>query len=93
MVMGARPRSAANALVKNGSPATAAAGSAIKAEIQWKRSRVSAVMSDALPAQTATDSSMTFIAAKPATASARTRRRISCASAASGRPGSKGWTS
>ena len=57
------PRSAAQALRKKGWPEKAMAGSAIAAEIQWNMSRVAS----AAPDQTATDSSMTFIAAKPAT--------------------------
>ena len=40
----------------------------MRADSQWKKSRVSCVMSAALPDHTETDSSMMFMAAKPATA-------------------------
>ena len=43
------------------------AGSAISAESQWKKSRVSGAMSVRCPTTPTTDSSMMFIAAKPAT--------------------------
>ena len=58
--------------------------------IQWKKSRVSGVMSEAFPAQTEIAMSITFMEAKPATASARMRRCISFFSASSGRCGSNG---
>ena len=90
-MLSAPARSARQALTKNGRPAKAAAGNAISAEAQWKKSRVSGVMSLALPAHTETDSSMMFIAAKPATASAaqsagasRLRPRSSARSGANG---------
>jgi hypothetical protein len=60
-----------------------AAGSAISAESQWKKSRVSCGMS-VLPDQTDTDSSMMFMPAKPATARHFTSQRMflrSCVSA------------
>jgi len=47
------------------------AGSAMSAEIQWKRSRVAA----SAPDHTDTENSMMLPAAKPATASARTSSR------------------
>lgn len=76
---------------RKGLPAYAAAGSAMSADSQWKKSRVSDEMPDALPDQTETDNSMTFIIAKPATAS----ERSSSLPAASASPrtvaGSKGW--
>ena len=65
--------SAPSALVKNGRPENAAAGSAISADTQWNMSRVSGVMSLMLPAHTDTESSMMFMAAKPATARQRSR--------------------
>jgi len=64
-------RSATHALRKNGTPEKAIAGSAIAAEIQWNMSRVTS----SAPAQTETESSITFIAAKPATASRISRSR------------------
>ncbi len=57
--------SAAHALRKNGCPEKAMVGRAIAAEIQWNISRVAS----AAPDQTDTDKSMTFMLAKPATAS------------------------
>ena len=74
-----------NALRKNGWPANAAAGRTISAESQWKKSRVSGVMSLASPAQIETESSITFIAAKPATARQRNNHRACRAS--------ESWTS
>ncbi len=58
-------RSAPQALRKNGCAENAMVGSAIAALIQWNMSRVAS----AAPDQTATDSSITFIIAKPATPS------------------------
>ncbi len=55
------------ALSKKGRPAKAAVGRAISAESQWKKSRVVGSISLALPDQTETESSMMFMAAKPAT--------------------------
>ena len=49
-----------------------------RADSQWNRSRVSGVMSVTLPDQTETDSSMMFIAAKPATARQRSRNFDCC---------------
>ena len=66
------------------------AGSAISAESQWKKSRVSCAMS-AAPDHTETDSSMMFIAAKPATARHLISQRAWRASSASARSGSNGW--
>ncbi len=61
------------ALRKNGQAAKATAGRAIAAETQCSRSRV---VSEA-PAQTATERSMTFIEAKPATPMRASRSRPS----------------
>ena len=69
-----RPRrSALHADAKKGRPDQAMAGTAISADSQWNRSR----LLSAAPDQTLTDSSMTFIAANPAMASALSRRRCS----------------
>ena len=68
-------RSDAHALRKNGCPAKATVGSAIIADIQWNKVRVAS----SAPDQTATDSSMTFIIAKPDTPSRSSRSRP-CAS-------------
>jgi len=86
-----RLRRALKALVKNGWPAKAAAGSAISADSQWKKSRVSGVMSVRLPAHTDTDRSMMFIAAKPAMASERSRRFISASDVVSAVCAANGW--
>ena len=64
---------------------------AISAESQWKKSRVSGVMSVTLPDHTDTDSSMMFMAAKPATARQVSSQRASRASSASAWAGSNGW--
>ena len=70
--MFSRPaRSAETALRKKGWAEKATVGSTMAAEIQWNRSRVG----PSAPDQTAMDSSMTFIAAKPATASRISRSR------------------
>ncbi len=53
---------AAQALAKKGCAANSAAGSAMEAEIQCRKVRVSPTAPD----HTATDRSITFIAAKPA---------------------------
>jgi hypothetical protein len=66
-----RPTSAASAERKKGMPEKAIAGRAIRAEIQCMRSRVAA----SAPDHTEIDSSITFIAAKPATASRASRSR------------------
>ena len=66
---GAR-RGAPPGVAKNGCAAKATAGSAIAAEIQCSRSRVL----PSAPDQTATDSSMTFISAKPGDADAGEQR-------------------
>ncbi len=63
----------------------------MSAESQWKKSRVSCVMSETLPDHTETDSSMMFMAAKPATASALSKLRAVAASSLSARCGSNGW--
>ena len=63
--------------VRNGRQEKAMAGRAIRAEIQWKRLRVAGPISENAPAQTATESSMTLPAAKPATAMASNNRRSS----------------
>ena len=63
----AHPQGAPGAL-KERLAGIGAVGSAINADSQWKKSRVSWVMSLAFPDHTDTDSSMMFIAAKPATA-------------------------
>ena len=55
----------------------------MSAEIQWNRSRVAGSMLDASPAQTETDNSITFIAAKPATPRQRSRNCICAASSRS----------
>ena len=64
-MLSCRLLSAAQALRKNGWPEKAIVGRAIAAESQWKRSRVAS----AAPDQTDTDKSITFMLAKPATAS------------------------
>ncbi len=70
--MFSRPtRSALHAFLKNGMPENATVGKAIAAETQCIRSRVASVAPD----QTDTDSSITFIAAKPATASRASKSR------------------
>ena len=63
----------------------------MSAETQWKRSRVGASMSVTLPAQTETDSSMMFMAPKPAAPMQRRSSLLSASSSAVRRPGSKGW--
>ncbi len=80
-----RALSDVQAETKKGWPAKASVGSAMAAEIQWKRSRVAA----SAPDQTATDRSMMFIIAKPATPSRirRSRPRLSV-SVTDRRPGS-----
>ena len=90
-MLSARLLSAPSALVKNGRPENAAAGSAMSADSQWNMSRVSGVMSEALPAHTDTDKSITFIAAKPATARQRSRNFACSASRDSASASSKGW--
>ena len=71
--------SAARALAKNGCAAKATVGKAIRAEIRWKKSRVTS----AAPDQTATESSIRFIIAKPDTPS-RIRSAFAPASASTG---------
>ena len=63
----------------------------MSAESQWKKSRVSCVMSAAPPDQTDTDSSMMFMPAKPATARHFIKPRAWRASSVSARSGSNGW--
>ena len=70
-------RNAAQAEVKNGRPANTTAGKAMTADSQWNKPRVAGPISAAKPAHTATDSSITLAAAKPAMAIARTRWRWS----------------
>ena len=64
-------RNAVQACLKNGCAENAMVGNAIAAEIQWNMSRVG----PSAPDQTATDNSITFIAANPATASRISRSR------------------
>ena len=64
-------RSAVQALAKKGCAAKPIAGSAMAAEIQWNMSRVASEAPD----QTDTDNSITFMDAKPATASRISRSR------------------
>ena len=68
-------RSADAAERKNGMPAYATVGMATNADTQCSRVRVVGPMSCHNPAQTAMDSIITFMAANPATANARSRRR------------------
>ena len=66
------------------------AGSATSAENQCSSARVASPMPWACPAQTATESSMTFAVANPATARARSSCVWSRASAGLSRPGANG---
>jgi hypothetical protein len=82
--------SACTAERKKGSPAKAIAGSAISAETQCSRSRVAGPIEPAWPDHTATDSSITLAAAKPATPMARSTSRSWRACASSSAAASKG---
>ncbi len=66
-----RAERAVSALLKKGWAEKAMVGNVIAAEIQWNISRVVS----AAPDQTDTDNSMTFIMAKPATASRTSKAR------------------
>jgi hypothetical protein len=66
------------------------AGSAMRAENQWSRSRVAAPMPWACPAHTAMDKSITLPAANPATAMALSSSRSRFADSVPNRAGSKG---
>src|SRR3546814_9583040 len=81
-------RRACHTDLKHTRPEKASVGSAIAADSQWNRSRVS----PAAPDHTEIESPMMFIAAKPATASARISRP-SCGSFASSRARSEEHTS
>ena len=85
-----RASKARHADLKNGRPEYAAAGKAINADSQWKKSRCSGIMSLTLPDHTGTDSIMMFIAAKAATPRQRSRKLACAASSVSARTGSNG---
>src|ERR1044072_4555887 len=82
-MLGVLFESARQADRKNGGTAEAAAGSAISADSQWKKSRCSGSMSETLPDHTGIDSIITFMVANAATPRQRSRKRDSATSATS----------
>ena len=68
------------------------AGSAISASNQCRKVRVASPMPEKWPAHTETASSITLLAAKPATATQRSSSRSERSSSARSRSGSNGTT-